>query len=151
MRLLLACGVLCGCTAYQPGSFRAPDQAFLGQHRTVGCLDVGIAERMAIPRAVVLDYTFGNRCDRAATVDLAAVQVVGRTFDGREVPMFAHDPNREIRPLPLDGRATGHEAIAYEAEKSRIAQVCLDAGAIAHASSQWVCFAQRPAVAEVTP
>lgn len=151
MRLLLACGVLCGCTAYQPGSFRAPDQAFLGQHRTAGCLDLGIAERAAIPRAVVLDFTFGNRCDRMATVDLAAVPVVGRTVDGREVPLFAHDPNHEIRPLPLDGRSAGHEAIAYEAEKSRIAQVCLDAGAIAHAPPQWVCFAQPAAVAEATP
>jgi hypothetical protein len=149
MRILL---LLCAasCAAYRPGSFATERGRFAGEHATVGCLDVAVSQRTRVAYAAVLDITFGNRCSHPATVDLAAMNVVGRSEDGREVAMVAHDPNHEIRPLPLDGRAAGHEAIAYAAERSEVAQICADLGAIAHAEAHWVCFARDLAIAEVS-
>ena len=151
MRSVLLAAALVAC-GYQPGSFHYPEALVAGQHATVGCLDLSIGIRQRTPRAAVIDYDFGNRCDHPSVVDLAAVRVIGRTADGREVSLAAYDPNGELRALPLDGRSTGHEAIAYESEKSPVAQICIDAAAIAHADRQWMCFAAPPArIAEVTP
>ena len=42
--------------------------------------------------------------------------------------------------LRLDGRAVGHEAIAYSSD-SHVPEICVDAGSIAHADrTQWLCF-----------
>jgi hypothetical protein len=149
--VLLACALAaCG---YQPGSFAYPHAEVAGQHATIGCLDLSIATRLRTPRAAVVEYDFGNRCEHPAMVDLASVRVFGRTSDGREIPLQAYDPNHELRALPIDARSTGHEAIAYEAETSRVDQICVDAAAIAHAQPQWMCFAgprQGTRVSEVT-
>ena len=151
MRSVLLAAALAAC-GYQPGSFHYPRSFVRGQHVTVGCLDLSIGVRQRTPRAAVLEYDFGNRCEHPSVVDLAAVRVIGRTADGREVPLLPYDPNGELRALPLDGRSTGHEAIAYESEKSPVAQVCVDAAAVAHTGRQWMCFAPPAAqVAEVAP
>jgi hypothetical protein len=143
---------LAGCGGYRPGSFSYSGQSFAGERATIGCLDVSVATRTRSAKAAVIVYDFGNHCDHPTTVDLAAVSVVGRTTDGRDVPMFAHDPNHELRALPIDGRLAGHEAIAYEAEKSPVEQICVDAAAIAHEPPRWMCFAgSAPVISEVTP
>lgn len=136
---LLVC--VAGC-AYRPGSFARYGEAFAGQPVTVGCLDLAIERRPDLsPREPVLAYAFGNRCARSAVVDLAGARVVGRTDDGREVDLSPFDPKHEIRPLRVDGRWTGKEALAYPSEVA-IAQVCVDAGSIAHEpDARWLCFA----------
>jgi hypothetical protein len=152
MRSVLPSVVFLGCVAcagYQPGSFTGPQESFVGPRTTIGCLDVSVAQRLRAPRTAVLEYDFANRCDHATLVDLAAVRVIGRTAAGRDVPLAAHDPDREIRPLPLDGRSTGHEVIAYEGDD--VERVCIDVGAIGHAPAPWVCIAPRRHVSEVTP
>ncbi|HUJ63830.1 MAG TPA: hypothetical protein VLX92_35260 [Kofleriaceae bacterium] len=151
MRTVLLVWLLVGCAGYRAGSFRARQLDFTGQHATVGCLDISIRERPPVRGADVLQYTFGNRCDHPAMVDLAAANVIGRLGDGREVELIAYDPNREIRPLPIDGRMVGQEAIAYQAA-TEVSQICVDAGGIGHGQPQWLCFpgvASR--VAEVSP
>lgn len=152
MRSVLLALALAAC-GYQPGSFQYPHALATGQRATLGCLDVSVALRRHTDHAALVEYDFGNRCDGPSPVDLAAVRVIGRTADGRAVPLAPYDPDGEIRPLPLDGRATGHEAIAYQATgQARVTQVCVDAAAIAHDAGPWMCFAAAPArIAEVAP
>jgi hypothetical protein len=142
--------LIAGC-AYKPDSFHSHSHPFTGQHVSAGCLDLAIERRPdLIGGGAVLAYEFGNRCDRPAVVDLARVNVVGRTFDGRELNLAAWDPRHEIRPLTLDGRAIGNEALAYR-NKDAFAEVCVDAASIARATPErWVCFAtsQQLAVKE---
>ncbi len=56
--------------------------------------------------------------------------------------MLPHDPNGELRPIDLDGRLTGAEAIAYAPEVARpLGEVCVDAASLAGAeSARWICF-----------
>ena len=149
--VLLAAAALAAC-GYHPGSFKYPHAQALGQRATIGCLDVSVGLRQQSERGAVVAYDFANRCDHPSVVDLASVRVVGRTYDGRLVPLPAYDPHREVRALPLDGRSTGHEAIAYVAKDApRVAQICVDAPAIAHQGGPWMCFAASPSqVAEVS-
>src|SRR5688572_558692 len=115
MRAAVLSVALIGC-AYSPGSFSHFRQGFPGQRTTVGCLDVAIERRPdLIGGGTVLAYEFGNRCDRPAIVDLSRVTVVGRTYEGEQHELRAFDPSAEIRPLKLDGRLAGREAIAYPA------------------------------------
>ena len=143
MRGALLCVALVGC-AYRPGSFSHHRETFIGQRTTVGCIDLAVERRPDLPGGgTVLGYAFGNRCDRPATIDLARVAVVARTFDGQELDLHAYDPGAEIRELRIDGRATGEEAIAYPA-RTRFAEVCVDAASIAHETpSRWLCFASN--------
>lgn len=154
MRAAVLSVALIGC-AYRPGSFSHTRQGFPGQRTTVGCLDLSVERRPdLIGGGTVIAYEFGNRCDRAATVDLATVAVVGRTYDGVERQLSPYDPNGEIHSLMIDGRAAGREAIAYPDEAAHFAEVCVDAASLAHqAPSQWLCFAGRvpPQLAEVNP
>jgi len=141
-----------GC-AYQPGSFSRIGAAFPGQRATFGCLDVAVDDQPLPDGTSSIEYDFGNRCDRVTTVDLAAIRVVGRTDDGREVALRPLDPRHQIRPLPIDGRLVGREIVAYWAgreQRAPIVAVCVDAAAIAHAPEQWMCFSETGA-AEVTP
>lgn len=138
MRVAVLVGIA-GC-AYHAGSFRAPQAQFAGRQVTAGCLDIAVDRRADMDQqTAVLVYSFGNRCARPAVVDLAHAAVVGRTFDGEEVALAPYDPRSEIRAVELDGRSAAQEAIAYPG-KAALAQVCVDAGAIAHASAQWLCF-----------
>ena len=150
MRILIACVVVAGC-GYHPGSFsgRSP---YAGTRSTVGCLDLAIDRRADERGAVVLDYQFGNRCDRAAPVDLASVVVLARTREGREVQLAPYDPEQQIAALRIDGRLEGREVIAYPTDAD-VVQVCIDTGSLAHvAPAQWMCLGNRSsALAEVTP
>lgn len=145
-------GALAGCAAYQPGSFSSGeaglDEIFPGERVTVGCLDVAIQRRPDQEESAVLQYRFGNRCNRAIEVDLQRVVVVGRSGDGREVALAPYDPRRELRPARLGGRLVGGEAIAYPTTRPAD-QVCVDAASIVHAQpARWLCFAAGPALGQ---
>ena len=143
-------GVLVIGCAYKPGSYAAPARAFDGQRTTVGCLDVAIDRQTDLGSSAVIGYTFGNRCDRPAVVDLAWVSVIGRTADGAEVALVPYDPKGELRALRLDGRSAGAEAIAYPAPEA-LGQVCVDVASLAQQTpAQWICFGNREPVAMVT-
>lgn len=139
----LATLLLAGC-AYQAGSFDSSLQRFKGQQATIDCLDVAIERRHDLADgAAVVGYAFGNRCDHPTVVDLAAVAVVGRTADGRQMELAAYDPRHEISTLRLDGRAVGREALAYPTDVP-LAEVCIDAGTIAHgATAHWMCLSSQ--------
>ena len=140
MRLVMVWIVLGGCS-YRAGSFGYVQHTFAGERVSVGCLDVAIERRAAlIEGKTVIAYDFGNGCDHPAVVDLAAVGIVGRTRDGREVALAAFDPKHELRPVRLDGRSVGYEAIAYSSDGA-LAQVCVDAASIAQQGpARWVCL-----------
>jgi hypothetical protein len=135
--------LLLGC-AYHPGSYSGA-RPFAGEHVQAGCLDVAIERRADLVgdhAGAVLGYAFGNRCDHPATVDLARVPIVGRTLDGREMNLVAYDPHHELRPLAIDGRMSGGEAISYPSTVP-FGEVCVDAASIAHEQpARWVCFAR---------
>ena len=142
MRALVTVGIcLAGC-AYQPGSFESLRQPFDGSRATVGCLDVAVTRRADPPAGVaVVSYVFGNRCDRPALVDLAGVDVVGRLANGHAVELTAYDPSHELAALWIDGRAVGHEAIAYRST-SPLREICVDAASIARTETvRWLCLA----------
>ncbi|HSK02219.1 MAG TPA: hypothetical protein VK932_13295 [Kofleriaceae bacterium] len=139
LRLAVLTSALAGC-AYTPGAMR-PEPG--GQVVTVGCLDVAVARRLDHEANAVLYYRLANRCNRPIQVDLAQVAVVGRFGDGSEVALAPYDPDLEIRPVQLDGRLTGREAIAYPTPRPA-AQVCVDAASIVHAEpARWLCFGSR--------
>lgn len=141
-RMAMLTSALVGC-AYQPGSFRTghgPEAELAGQRATVGCLDVAVARRLDYEASAVLQYRFGNRCNRAVEVDLQTVAVIGRLEDGREVALAPYDPQLELRPVRLGGRLSGGEAIAYPMP-SPLAQICVDAASIVRAQpAHWMCF-----------
>jgi hypothetical protein len=151
LRLAVLCYALAGC-AYQPGSFRygaGPAAAFAGQRATIGCLDVEVARRPDRDAGAVLQYRFGNRCNRPVEVDLHGVAVVGRLGDGRELLLAPYDPRLELRPARLGGRSSGGEAIAYPTPQPA-ARVCVDAASIVHARpARWLCLGRAPEAAAV--
>lgn len=157
LRIAISLGALAGC-AYQPSSFRygaGPGAEFAGERATVGCLDVAVARRFDFASKAVLQYRFGNRCNRPVQVDLGRAAVVGRFADGREITLAPYDPELEVRPVRLAGRLAGGESLAYPTP-SPITQICVDAASIARARpARWMCFATRTDslsdVAEVSP
>ncbi len=104
-------------------------------------MDLAIERRSArVDGNTVVAYAFGNRCDQPAVVDLASVRIIGRTASGVAVPLIANDPRAEIRPMLIDGRAIGREAIAY-AHTAAIGSLCVDAASITHMTpARWLCF-----------
>jgi hypothetical protein len=149
MRTIAAAGVVLASCAYQAGSFDSTVRPFVGQRVTVGCLDLAIDRRPDLPNGdSVVSYDFGNRCDHPVVVDLARVAVVGRAADGGRRDLKAYDPDHEIAPMRIDGRAVGGEAIAYSSAVSPH-EICIDAATIAHVeTTQWLCLA-RPHLTEV--
>ena len=141
MRIVLACVLAAGCT-YKPGSFTFVQQQFPGTRTVVGCLDISVERRKDLAtNAAVLEYQFGNRCERPALVDLVNVNVIGRTPDGAEHHLTPFDPAGELRALEIDGAFAGGEAIAYPSDL-QLVQVCVDAASLAHGRSErWLCFA----------
>ena len=142
LRMAVLTSALAGC-AYQPGSFSyaGPKPAPDGERVTVGCLDLAISRRLDYDASAVIEYWFGNRCNRTIEVDLQRVAVVGRFGDGREVELSPYDPQGELRTRRLSGRLTGREAIAYRTPRGSAAQVCVDAASIVRADpARWVCF-----------
>ncbi len=153
MRAAFAFALILAACAYKPGSFSPPLQParFSGEQLTVGCLDVGVARRTDLGTAAVLEYSFGNRCDRPATVDLAWAQVIGRTSNGAEIALVPYDPGLELRPVALEARTVGSESISYQSAES-LGQVCVDVASIAQAKpARWVCFGNTESVAMVDP
>lgn len=149
------------CSTYKPGSFVSRGEPFVGELTTAGCLDLAVAvTREAIAPGPVVNYQFGNRCDRAQTIDLQRVTVTGRTSNGEEVAMVPYDPYGEMVPLPLDARAAGRERIEYrlasDFSSGDVVSVCVAIGALAaEGTSQLAvtCHQLAPtgAVAEVSP
>jgi len=156
LRMAILSTALVGC-AYRPGSFtygQGLEADFPGQRATVGCVDVAVARRADHDSSAVLQYRFGNRCDRAVQIDLRLVAVVGRLGDGREVELWPYDPDHEIQPALLDGLFVGREALAYPtpgpatqvcADVSRIAA---DAASASASAPQWLCLAAASAAPE---
>jgi hypothetical protein len=143
MRAAVLSVALVGC-AYRPGSFSHVRQDFPGQRTTVGCIDLAVERRPDLPGGgTVLAYEFGNRCDRPATIDFTRASVKARTYGGEDLELAAYDPQWQIRPLRIDGRAAGREAIAYHADE-RLAEVCVDVASLAQqVPAQWLCFASH--------
>lgn len=142
MRTAVLSVALAGC-AYRPGTFATVGSTFPGQRTTVGCLDIAVERRTDLTWGAVVGYSFANRCDRPAVVDLAHAVVVGRTVDGVEVDLAPYDPERELAALDLDGRTVGKEAIAYASEVA-LAEVCVDAASVARrGQAQWLCFGKK--------
>ena len=136
---------------YRAGSFAYVNQGFPGDRTTAECLDLAIEPVPDLATGnTVLAYEFGNRCDLPAVVDLA-INVVGRTLDGREVALAPYDPDHEIHAMNIDGRAAGREQITYTSTEA-IAGVCVDAAAIAHATPpEWKCFSWMPITQTTLP
>lgn len=144
MRIALVSCAVVGC-AYRPGSFSFPPQpgpdTGTSQRVTVGCLDVAIHRRADGALGPVLGFQFANRCDRPMLVDFAAMTVIGRDAQGDEVSLPPYDPHREVRPMVLDGRNVGAEALLYVADRA-VPEVCADAATLVHqAPPSWQCFA----------
>lgn len=134
-----------GC-AYQAGSFQYGLQTFDGLHVRAGCLDLAIDRRPDLEQAPVVAYTFGNRCEVPALIDLASAYVVARS-DVADVALLPFDPRHELGARELDARAVGHEAIAYRAVQPA-ATVCVDAATVVRIPGpSWTCF-EEPQLAE---
>jgi hypothetical protein len=148
----LIAGIAGGC-AYQPGSFDYARDTFPGRRVTVGCLDIAVDRRADMPAGPVLAYQFANRCDRIMSIDLGALAVVGRGFDGFDLPLAPYDPRHEIHPVALDARNVGTEALAYDSARP-ITSICVDVTSFVTAAGspaterQWQCFAAEGAAAE---
>ena len=151
MRAAVLCVAALAACAYRPGSFSHYSQDFPGQRTTVGCIDVSVERRPDLTSGgTVLAYEFGNRCDHAAPIDFTNVKVLARTFAGEDLALSAFDPEGQIMPQRLDGRASGAEAIAYPSD-DRLSEVCVDVASLAHATpARWLCFASNlpPDIAE---
>jgi hypothetical protein len=150
MRVAVLTCALAGC-AYNPGSFTHIQVQFAGHQMTVGCLDLAIDRRPDLPSGdAVVGYAFGNRCDHPTAVDLLAVNVIGRTADGREVELLPYDPRHDIQPLEIDGRLAAKEAIAYPSTVPLV-EVCIDVASITHAKpARWLCVGgTQPQTAQV--
>jgi hypothetical protein len=154
----IAAALASACTPYRAGSFTMAGEPFVGELTTAGCLDLAVAvARDPVATGPVVQYQFGNRCDRAATIDLGRVAVTGRTANGEEVAMVAYDPYAEIKPLPLDARTAGRERIEYRTARDfsgDVVSVCVRIGALAEpgtAHLEMTCHQLAPQVAEVTP
>ena len=143
MRLaIIVC--VAGC-AYQPGSFADYHARFPGRGVTVGCVDAAIAATRS-EHGTLLRFSFGNRCDRATTIDLVSVRLTARAGDGRVIQLAPFDPRSEIVRTPIDARSWGREWIEYRPldETTSIVEVCADLSRIdgrATAPAQWICQA----------
>lgn len=142
VRWLIVLAVGCG---YAPDSFRSVRHEFPGVRQTVGCLDIAVlGQRSVITRNPLLEVNLGNRCDHGIEVDLAAIQVRGRSSgQTEEVALVAIDPRREIRAKRLDGRMIGREVIEYRGRGGEVFEaLCFDASRVersARRSEQWTC------------
>lgn len=155
--LAVVCGIVVGPScAYEPGSFDYSIHRFPGAHATVGCFDVAVERQADLPLGPVLGYDVANRCDHPQLIDFRALNVVGRDPAGREVALAPYDPRRELRPIALDGRTCGKEALAYRAT-APVAQLCVDVAPLAHLTGvgliapTWRCFDGVGSIAPASP
>ncbi len=146
----MVAATLAAC-AYKPGSYASKSHELAGQRTTVGCLDLAIDRRTDVGSSAVLGYTFGNRCDHPATIDLSWAHVIGRTADGAEIALAPYDPDGTLQPRALDSRGIGAETLSYPADQT-LGQVCVDVASLAQARpAQWLCFGNPQAMARVAP
>jgi hypothetical protein len=121
--------------AYAPHSFVDLGTEFPGARFTTACLDVSVARGQdALAQGALVQYTFGNRCAHAVTVDLASVRVTG---DGQL--LRAYDPKGEIKPLSIDAYWQGKELIEYRGEASALCVEVSGIEAEARTAERWVC------------
>jgi hypothetical protein len=126
----------CVASAYTPGTLvdAGAGQTFQNA-RTIGdCLDLAswtLAPAEVGPR-VVVDVSFGNRCDRGIPVDLGALRVTARCGDRGGVELSPYDPRREIGPGRLAPHGAGRERIAFGAPACNLVPtgVCVDVSGI---------------------
>lgn len=131
-RCLPAAMLVASSCSYHAGSFADSSGPFPGPRLALPCLDLSVALVHSAPAAgPVIQYSFGNRCRRAVTVDLAAARVTARAASGEVVTLRPYDPRREIRALPLDGLLSGREQISYVAPQMTSAiSICIDATSV---------------------
>jgi len=151
-RALIVAGIalaIAAC-AYKPGSSSSsqrPARELVGQRASIGCLDIAVDRRTDTGSSAVLGYTFGNRCEHPTVIDLAWVNVIGRTSNGAEVTLVPYDPNGELAVVKLDGREMGAESITYPAPEA-LGQLCVDVASLAQQKpAQWLCFGNPEALA----
>lgn len=142
MRSVIGIVGLAGCF-YSPGSFHGAVSPFAGKRMTLGCIDLAVTltDDARAPGPIV-EYSFGNRCLHAATVDLSAVRAVIYADAGATTEVHAYDPKHEIKPLQIDALWMGDERISYQGATAGNV-ICLDVGPIAQQPSQWVCLGAR--------
>mgnify|MGYP001568164607 CR=1 FL=1 len=127
--------VATGCS-YRAGSFADTAGSFPGPRVALPCLDLAVA-LIHIPSATgrVIQYSFGNRCHSAISVDLTAARVIARDPSGTEVALHPYDPRGELRPLPLDGLRSGREQIAYLGPAPvSVGSICVDLAGVDRSS-----------------
>lgn len=134
---------LASACAYTPGSF-SDRQSFPGARATVGCLDVAASSSHGlVQQGPVIQYTVGNRCDRAEIIDLSSVRA--RSMTGLEVIPF--DPKNELRPLRIEARSVLIERIEYRHVTSSARNgICVDVGRLNGPSfeERWLCQEDGP-------
>ena len=145
--LIVGIGLAIAACAYRPGSTQPAAREPVGQRTSVGCLDIAVERQTDTGSSAVLGYTFGNRCDQPAVIDLAWVNVIGRTADGAEVTLVPYDPKGELAVVQLEGRAAGSRSISYPAT-DKVGQLCVDVASLAQTKpAQWLCFGNPEAIA----
>jgi hypothetical protein len=147
----IACMAL-GC-AYRPGTFSDGTGKFPGVAATLGCIDLAVARVADAQKpGPVLQFSFGNRCTHAVTIDLAAVLVDAHDDSGWERELVAYDPRGEIRPLAIDAGLTGREQIEYRDPyrpfiDARTLSICVDVARVdrsALGNKRELCVDQGP-------
>ena len=130
--IALIAGSTHACVPYNGGTFVDRDGTFPGIAVVLGCIDLAI-NRVVDPNKVgsVLQYSFGNRCHRAVTIDLESVSVVARDDRGVLTRLVSYDPRHEIQPLDIGAGWSGRERIEYLApfqadSDLRTAAICVD-------------------------
>ncbi len=147
--LIVLAGALAiaACAHQATSSTQRPTHELVGQRASVGCLDIAVDRRTDTGSSAVLGYTFGNRCEHSTVIDLAWVNVIGRTANGAEVTLVPYDPKGELSIVKLDGRQMGAEQITYSAPES-LGQLCVDVASLAQQKpAQWLCFGNPEALA----
>jgi hypothetical protein len=141
MRAAISLLVLAGCF-YAPNSYHGAVSAFSGKRVPLGCIDlaVGLTDDERAPGTIV-EYSFGNSCLHAVTVDLSAVRAIVYNDATPTGEVHPYDPKHELKPLRLDALWYGRERISYQGAAGDV--ICLDVGPIAGQPSQWVCLGAR--------
>jgi len=151
----LAVVAVAACT-YAPGSYRAPwildvqsppRYEFPVHRATLGCIDLAIGRvDQSYTSGPVIEYGFGNRCDRRVPLDLASVRVVAHDPDGGARPLVAYDPRGEIRAMPIVARMAGYERVEYrdpsDARAPLDGPMCVDVGGVDASiarTEHWLC------------
>nr|HEX4316058.1 hypothetical protein [Kofleriaceae bacterium] len=135
-----------GCNEYHAGSFTSIRDRWPGERVALPCFDVAVAaHREPGVDGPVVRYSFGNRCEHDATLDLAAAHVVARDVDGREQALDVVDPGGELHAVAVPARVWGSEQLSYApARGAAVAQLCVDVGALERAGDaapRWLCSA----------